>query len=74
MEDLRYLCDHTLTNQKRTPIYSDSYNPFDNRHHSLTHDRNAFDTWFFNRYYSNDIIYANNTCGSILHDFMSNLR
>ena len=69
-----FMRPHTHEPKEDAYIYSDSYNPFDNRHHSLTHDRNAFDTWFFNRYYSNDIIYANNTCGSILHDFMSNLR
>ena len=69
-----FMRPHTHEPKEDAYIYSDSYNPFDSRYHSLTHDRNSFDTWFFNRYYSDDIIYANNTCGSILHDFMTNLR
>ena len=69
-----FMAPHTREPKEDAYIYSDNYNPFDSRYHSLTHDRNNFDTWVFNRYYSGDIIYANNACGSILEDFMHNIR
>lgn len=69
-----FMAPHTREPKEDAYIYSDNYNPFDARYHSLTHDKNNFDTWVFNRYYCGDIIYANNTCGSILEDFMHNIR
>lgn len=69
-----FMRPHTAEPKQDAYIYSDNYNPFDSRYHSLTHDKNRFDTWVLNRFFSNDILYANNTCGSILHDYMSNYR
>lgn len=69
-----FVAPHTKEPKDDAYIYSDNYNVFDKRYHSLKHDKNNFDIWLLNRFYSNDIIYANNTCGSIFSDFILNLR
>lgn len=69
-----FVAPHTKEPKDDAYIYSDTYNVFDKRYHSLKHDKNNFDIWLLNRFYSNDIIYANNTCGSIFSDFILNLR
>lgn len=69
-----FVAPHTKEPKDDAYIYSDNYNVFDKRYHSLKHDKNNFDIWLLNRFYSDDIIYANNTCGSIFSDFILNLR
>lgn len=69
-----FVAPHTKEPKDDAYIYSDNYNVFDKRYHSLKHDKNNFDNWLLNRFYSDDIIYANNTCGSIFSDFILNLR
>lgn len=69
-----FVAPHTKEPKDDAYIYSDNYNVFDKRYHSLKHDKNSFDIWLLNRFYSDDIIYANNTCGSIFSDFILNLR
>ena len=69
-----FVAPHTKEPKDDAYIYSDNYNVFDKRYHSLKHDKNKFDAWLLNRFYSDDIIYANNTCGSIFSDFILNLR
>lgn len=69
-----FVAPHTHEPKDDAYIYSDNYNVFDKRYHSLKHDKNNFDIWLLNRFYSDDIIYANNTCGSIFSDFILNLR
>lgn len=69
-----FVAPHTKEPKDDAYIYSDNYNVFDKRYHSLKHDKNNFDIWLLNRFYSDDIIYANNTCGSIFSDFIFNLR
>lgn len=69
-----FVAPHTKEPKDDAYIYSDNYNVFDKRYHSLKHDKNNFDIWLLNRFYSDDIIYANNTCGSIFSDFIINLR
>lgn len=69
-----FVAPHTKEPKDDAYIYSDNYNVFDKRYHSLKHDKNNFDVWLLNRFYSDDIIYANNTCGSIFSDFILNLR
>lgn len=69
-----FVAPHTHEPKEDAYIYSDNYNPFDKRYHSLMHDKNRFDTWVLNRFYTDDIIYANNTCGSIMHDYINNYR
>lgn len=69
-----FVTPHTHEPKYDAYIYSDNYNVFDKRYHSLKHDKNNFDIWLLNRFYSDDIIYANNTCGSIFSDFILNLR
>lgn len=69
-----FVAPHTKEPKDDAYIYSDNYNVFDKRYHSLKHDKNNFDIWLLNRFYSDDVIYANNTCGSIFSDFILNLR
>lgn len=69
-----FVAPHTKEPKDDAYIYSDNYNVFDKRYHSLKHDKNNFDIWLLHRFYSDDIIYANNTCGSIFSDFILNLR
>lgn len=69
-----FVAPHTKEPKDDAYIYSDNYNVFDKRYHALKHDKNNFDIWLLNRFYSDDIIYANNTCGSIFSDFILNLR